>query len=416
MSPVAYTNPPLRTDFYLFLLYTISFICSAFGGVTATLMSSYLPVVLLDLKIDAESLEVVSAVINSVYLFGMLTGGLLLGFVSDRLGRKPALIISTLLIGLFTMLTSFAEGWQILAVFRFLSGAGVGGVLVSSTILIAEEWPERSRNIMLGILSITIPVGIFAAGFITYTIESWRTGFLVGILPLLLAGLTQVAILESHQWKKSEPQKNSETRTSIFNSDILYDLVIGCVIYGSMLIGLWAIFLWLPTWVQTMVQNSDGQKERGLSMILFAIGGLLGGFISGWVANRVGIKRSLIVCFAAVFAFSFMLFKLNHALNLFSYFNMAGIAVFFGMSQGILNVYIPELFPTAIRSSATGFCFNVGRIFTAAAVFFVGWLVNTLGGYGNTLFIFSFIFLIGLIATLFAREKNRLNQTDYGVH
>lgn len=416
MSPVANTDTPLRTDFYLFLLYTLSFICSVFGGVTATLMSSYLPVVLYDLKIDAGSLEVVSAVINSVYLFGMLAGGLLLGFVSDRLGRKPALVLSTLLIGLFTTLTSFAEGWQILSVFRFLSGAGVGGVLVSSTIIIAEEWPERSRNIMLGILSITIPVGIFAAGFITYSIENWRTGFLVGILPLLLAGITQLIILESHQWKKVKPQQNPETRPSIFNSDILYDLAIGCVIYGSMLIGLWAIFLWLPTWVQTMVQNSDGQKERGLSMILFAIGGLLGGFISGWVANLVGIKRSLIVCFAAVFVFSFMLFKLNNSLNLFSYFNMAGIAVFFGMSQGILNVYIPELFPTTIRSSATGFCFNVGRIFTAVAVFFVGWLVNTLGGYGNTLFIFSFIFLIGLIATLFAREKNRLNQTSYGVH
>ena len=74
-------------------------------------------------------------------------------------------------------------------------------------------------------------------------------------------------------------------------------------------------------------------------------------------------------------------------------------------SQGALSAYIPELFPMEIRASATGFCFNLGRLFTATAVFFVGALVSFLGGYSNTLFIFSFIFLAGLLATWFARDK-----------
>jgi hypothetical protein len=81
------------------------------------------------------------------------------------------------------------------------------------------------------------------------------------------------------------------------------------------------------------------------------------------------------------------------------------MAVFFGISQGALSVYIPELFPAAVGAAATGFCFNVGRLFTATAVFFVGALVSWLGGYGNTLFIFSFIFLIGLLATMIAGKK-----------
>lgn len=407
----------LRPASYLFILYAICFACSAFGGITATLMPSYLPVVLNDLEIAAgEERETISAVISAVYLLGMLAGGLLLGFVGDRFGRKPGIVISTILIGLFTALTAFTSDWILIAAYRFLSGAGVGGVLVTTTILIAEEWFERSRNIMLGILSITIPVGIFAAGFITYMIEDWRTGFLIGASPLLVAGIAQIVIVESQRWKKVAPELAKETRVSIFHSSILYDLILGCIIYGSMLIGLWAIFLWLPTWVQTLVVSTDGQKERGLSMMLFAIGGLLGGFISGWVGNLVGIKRALVFCFVAVFLFSFMLFKLSNTLSIVSYLQMAGIAVFFGMSQGLLNVYIPELFPTAVRSSATGFCFNIGRTFTAAAVFFVGWLVNTLGGYGNALFIFSFVFLIGLIATLFAREKYMLKQTEDGIH
>jgi hypothetical protein len=64
-----------------------------------------------------------------------------------------------------------------------------------------------------------------------------------------------------------------------------------------------------------------------------------------------------------------------------------------------LSAYIPELFPTAVSAAATGFCFNVGRLFTAIAVFFVGALVSLLGGYSHTLFIFSFIFLIGWVVT-----------------
>jgi MFS family permease len=135
------------------------------------------------------------------------------------------------------------------------------------------------------------------------------------------------------------------------------------------------------------------------------VGGLLGGFSSGWVCNAIGIKKTMVMCFAAVFILSFMLFKLTDTLTVFSYAEMAGIAIFFGMSQGALNVYIPELFPTSVRSSATGFCFNIGRTFTAIAVFFVGWLVQALGGYGNALFIFSFVFLIGLVTTFFAKKK-----------
>ena len=78
--------------------------------------------------------------------------------------------------------------------------------------------------------------------------------------------------------------------------------------------------------------------------------------------------------------------------------------VFIGVSQGLLAVYIPQLFPVPIRGMATGFCFNIGRFFTATSVFFVGALVSTLGGYGASLFAFSFVFLIGLLFIFFTRK------------
>jgi MFS family permease len=395
---------------YLYFLFAVCFLGGMSGGISSTLMSSYLPDAVKDLigTTTQENSERIGAIINSTFLFGMMFGGILLGFIGDRFGRKVSVQLSFMFIGLATLLTSFAGEWMFVVVCRFFSGFGTGGALVTTTILLAETWTKKNRKVALGILSICFPVGIFSAGIITYNIADWRTGFLVGAIPLLLVVLTQFTIRESKKWKQDRDTEKTtvEKRNSIFHPSTARDLWTGCLIYGTMLIGLWAVLAWLPSWVQSVVQHSDGQTERGISMMLFAFGGLSGGLISGWVSKLLGMKKLLYLCFAATFALSFVLFKLNTSITIFSYFEMALIAVFFGISQGALNFYIPELFPTAIRSSATGFCFNVGRIFTASVVFFVGWLVQTLGGYGNALFIFSFIFAVGFIVTLFAREKD----------
>lgn len=385
-----------------------------FGGMSSTLMSSYLPIAVQDLlgSTTREKTEETGAVINSIFLFGMMFGGILLGFFGDRTGRKTSVQVSVIFIGLFTLLTSFMHEWLLVVVCRFFSGFGTGGILVTTTILIAEEWTEKNRDVALGILSIAFPVGIFSSGMITYNVAEWRTAFLTGIVPLIIVVIAQFTIRESAIWKLSRTMEksNEKKRDSIFHSSTGYDLLIGSLIYGTMLIGLWAVLAWLPTWVQSVIQNSDGQKERGISMMLFAFGGLTGGFISGWVSKLLGIKRTMYICFATAFILSFVLFKLTSTISVLCYLEIALIAIFFGISQGALNFYIPELFPTAVRSSATGFCFNIGRIFTASVVFFVGWLVHRMGGYGNALFIFSFVFLIGFIVTIFAREKNLIRK------
>jgi hypothetical protein len=104
---------------------------------------------------------------------------------------------------------------------------------------------------------------------------------------------------------------------------------------------------------------------------------------------------------------AFLVFKLNTAVSVVTFAEIAVLAFFFGISQGALQVYIPNLFPVGICASATGFCFNTGRLFTATVVFFIGALVTLLGGYGNSIFIFSFVFIAGFIATLFEKEKVR---------
>lgn len=391
---------------YHWLLFGICFFGTAFAGAVSTLMSVYLPVAVKDLlgNKSEHELNSISAYINSIFIFGGCFGGIICGIISDKAGRKTALITAITGYGLFTILTAYMPNWYGVVVCRFFSGFGLGGVLVTTTTLMMEEWPKKSRALFMGFLSISIPVGIFSAGVIDYFVSSWRQGFLVGVFPLAIAILSFWVLKESAKWKLNKDEMvplESET-PSVFAPDHRTHLVLGSIIFGSMLIGLWAIFLWLPTWIQTLITTGDAQKERGLSMMMLGMGGLTGGFLSGWLINAIGAKKSLLICFSVCAVVSFILFKTNATFSPVIYMEIVVLSLFFGASQGVLSVYIPALFPVDIRGTATGFCFNTGRILTAIAVLFVGVLVTELGGYSNSLLIFSLVFLIGLIVTFFA--------------
>jgi hypothetical protein len=137
--------------------------------------------------------------------------------------------------------------------------------------------------------------------------------------------------------------------------------------------------------------------------MILAAGGITGSFFSGWIVNAIGINKTMLICFAACFIMTIVVFKLNKDVTVVTFVEMVALAFFFGISQGALAVYIPALFPTSICASATGFCFNAGRLFTGTVVFFIGALVSMLGGYGNAVFIFSFVFVIGFIATMLSK-------------
>lgn len=400
---------------YHWTLFAICFLGTAFAGVISTLMSVYLPVAVKDLLGDKNENELnnISAYINSIFLFGATFGGLISGIISDKAGRKTAVIFSIACYGVFTILTGYMPNWQAIIICRFFSGFGLGAILVTAPTIMIEEWPKKTRAIFIGILSISIPVGIFSAGMINYFVSSWRQGFLIGIIPLSIALLSIWLLKESKKWKydREEVIHHKKKIEKIFAPGYRNDLIKGSIIFGTMLIGLWAIFSWLPTWLQSLI-TGDAQKERGLSMMMLGIGGLTGGFLSGWLANAIGLRRSMLLCFSVCTVLSFVLFKTNTSFSAIIYAEIVILALFFGASQGVLSVYIPNLFPVAIRGTATGFCFNIGRLFTATAVLFVGVLVTELGGYGNSLFIFSLVFVVGLAVTFFTKDKTDDRHTD----
>ena len=389
-------------------LFLICFFSSLFGGTVSTLMSVYLPDAMRDLlhHTATQNSDNISATINSVFIFGWTAGGIIWGIFCDTIGRKRSFIYATLCYGLFTILTGLAPSWFLVVACRFISGFGIGGVLVITTMLISEGYKEKKRAVLLGILSISIPIGIFSAGLLTYYVSQWRFAFAVGCIPVLLSALAAVFFSESEKWSEAVKKENEaiQNLNLLFSSKNSRNLLMGSLVFGAALIGLWATFSWLPYWIQNLVAGTSGQKERGLAMMLMGGGGLLGGFISGWVVHAWGLKRTLLICFGACFVLSFILFKLTTTLSPIVYFQIAFITIFFGMSQGALSMYIPELFPTSLSATATGVCFNLGRVITGIAVFFIGSLVDALGGYGNAIFYFDFVFLIGFIITLVNKQ------------
>lgn len=394
---------------YHYLLFAICFFGTAFAGTVSTLMSVYLPVAVKDLlgNKNPEELNNISAYINAIFIFGGAFGGFISGIISDKAGRKTGVILSVACYGLFTILTGYMPNWWGVVICRFFTGFGLGGVLVTTTTLMMEEWPKKTRAIFIGILSTSIPVGIFSAGVIDYFVSSWRQGFLIGIIPVSIAALSLWLLRESAKWKydRKSVAQHSKISGNIFGLHHRKDLVVGSIIFGTMLIGVWAIFSWIPTWIQSLITAGDAQKERGLSMMMLGMGGLTGGFLSGWLTNAIGLRKSMLLCFSVSALLSFVMFKTNAVFSPVIYAEVAVMALFFGASQGVLSVYIPGLFPVGIRGTATGFCFNTGRLFTATAVLFVGVLVTELGGYGNSLFTFSLVFVVGLIVTFFSKDK-----------
>lgn len=146
-------------------------------------------------------------------------------------------------------------------------------------------------------------------------------------------------------------------------------------------------------------------------MMVMGGGGMVGGALSGFFANAIGRRGTLLLSYAGAFVASALLFLSNTTMSPLVFAETAFLAVFFGISQGTLGAYIPELFPIDVRATATGLCFNIGRIVTALAVFFIGVFVPLLGGYGNAINAFSVMYLLGLFAVWFGRETRGVSET-----
>jgi len=328
-----------------------------------------------------------------------------LGVIGDPLGRRMDMFSSAVITTLGIVDTAWAPNVLALIIIRFITGGGAGSVLLLSAVMVAEAWATGGRARMVGILANAFPVGLIVSGMIGGFVDDWRTAYLIGGSTVVLALGVLAFVPESEWWVKSEGRHKERhlEREKVFDPVYRRDLITGIVLFGAMLVGLWAVFVWMPTWVGTLGTPDQAQNNRSWTTIALGLGSVAGGFLSGPLAERFGRRGAAAVGYIGCAVISVITFVPTLGLDIV--FALAFLlSLFIGLNQGVLVNYVPELFPTLIRAVATGICFNIGRLVTVAAVIGAGFLITWLGGFDHAILVFGIAYVIGLVTLLLARE------------
>ena len=356
-------------------------------------------------------------IIFSVFLIGWALGGIVFGILADYIGRKATLMLTILIYALFTGLAALAGSWWELGIYRFLTGLGVGGEWAAGAALLAETWPEKARAKGAAILQTSAGTGYFAAAFIYLLVGgySWRVVFLVGALPAVLVLFVRRNLHESERWLASSSQAKAAgqgrfTLAEIFAPGLRRDTIVGSTLASVANFGFWAVSAWVPALIQTKIAASP-ELAGGVSVssyvsyaiMILTIGSLPGYAVVGWLADRWGRKPVFLLFFVgAAFAAPVTFlgpWTLTQMLFLFPLLGFFTLGIYAGFP-----IYLPELYPTRLRSTGSGFCFNVGRIISAAGPFITGLVVLNTGSFEYAISALSMVYLLGPVALIFARE------------
>jgi MFS family permease len=311
----------------------------------------------------------------SAALIASAVGGIVFGRLADRIGRVRAMTFSILLYSGATAGMATAQNlWQLIA-WRVLVGLGMGGEWSCGSVLVAETWPAKHRAKAMGIMQSGWAIGaLFAAGLSALVLErfGWRVLFLIGALPAVAAFFIRRNVEEPPLWQatKREPSRWSE----MFSPRYLRRTLLATLVASSVLVAYWGVTSWLPSFLATPV--ADGGAGLTLTkgatwLIVLQVGAFLGYITFGWIADRIGRRPAftlfMIGATAVVPLFAF------HARSAMTLLFIGPLVGYFAHGYfSLFGAMLAELFPTRIRASAQGFCYNFGRLISAAAPFAIG--------------------------------------------
>jgi len=340
--------------------------------------------------------------ITSMLLVGWAVGGVLFGWIADRIGRKRALFATIALYATGTALCALVGSlWQLI-VCRTISALGIGGEWGVGAALVAEGVPENRRVEAGVIMQTASPLGLVLATAVNYQIagvwfvnqpqSSWRYVFLAGLLPVLVALAVRLFLRESSQWQQSRARSAPSTPRELFTPAVRAATVSGFFVAVIAIISWWGCNAFIPLLGSTLAHEHaaavglSGAQAQHLATVwqarasnAFNLGGLLGALAAMPLARVLGRRPMLL----AYFLFS--------ALAMFATFGLplapgARLAMLFAVGAGVFGIfgvftfYLPELFPARLRATGAGFCYNTGRVFAAAGPFVVGLLSAAAGG------------------------------------
>jgi len=384
-------------DMHLYTLVAAPFVALLLGGLATT----------------DPAVGRCASIIQGAFLLGWAFGGGVFGFVGDRLGRARTLSLTVLTYAGFTGLSFFAQTWWQLLIFRFLAALGIGGEWAVGASLLAETWPKHWRPWIAAVLQTGVNIGILAAVLANYLMAGAppRFLFLVGILPALLVLWIRRAVPEPEEWHaaKISAQHREPRIADLFRGETRRVTLRVMLVCAVSLTGHWAFLFWQQQHLRNLpdvLAMSAGEKNRLASAAMYLVIGssILGNFFCGWVARFAGYRATIAGMFLAYFAALFGAYGVprDHT-ALLHWFPVIGFC------QGVFalfTMYLPPLFPTLLRTTGAGFCFNIGRIAAAAGTVFFG-LFSKVGDHRLALFYSAFLFLpAALTSFLMPRAKD----------
>lgn len=358
---------------------------------------------------DEQYVQYWMGVVTAAFLFGAAAGGLIFGWMGDRIGRVRAMTLSVLVYSVFTGLNYFARQPQDLAVFRFISALGMGGEWSLGVALVMETWPEAKRPLMAGLIGASSNLGFALIAFIgvgyQVTVHSWRWVMLVGALPALLALAIIFFVPESERWKHSVKTKGrAKPMKEVFGSGLLGKTLLGILISSVPLIVTWGIVLWIPLWADEMTGGTQ-PRTKAITLLAIALGGATGALCAPLLGKGAGRRTVYIGLCVLSFLVCSLLFKGIHSFGATFVFVSFLVGVTTSSFYGFLPQYLPELFPTRIRATGQGACYNLGRVLTAITAWKVSSLMAFFGNsYPRAGEAVILIYAIGIIGILFLPE------------
>jgi MFS family permease len=369
-----------------------------------------------------------SSAVFAAMLVGWALGGIVFGILADYVGRTKTLVATILIYCLFTGLSGLSETWWHLALFRFITGLGLGGEWAAGAALVAEVWPDRLRAKAGAILQSAAAFGFFLAATVS-VFFTWRSVFLLGAIPGLFVLLIRVFVKEPEPWmevrdqrrrakterqRTGAPEIDTFTLKQLFSASLRRDTLIASSLSFVALLALWGASMWIPAVIREIAAPATAGLSReaaqkflaaraGSGGMLLNAGALFGYLFFGPLADRYG-RRAAFLCYflGGVILFP-ATFLLSHDLTII--FVLLPLVGFFtlGITSGF-PIYLPELFPTRVRTTGVGFCYNLGRVVTAGGVFITGYLIGFFGSYAKAASAVSLVYLVGIFLLLFARE------------
>jgi MFS family permease len=335
-----------------------------------------------------------TGILTSILLLGWAAGGILFGQIADRVGRTRTLMITMLLYALGTAACATAQNIPMLIVFRIIASLGIGGEWAAGAAMVAEVVPDRRRVEAGALLYTSAPAGLFLATYTNLGIAgglfkgapevSWRYVFLCGLVPAVVAFTVRLFVHEPERWKASGAAATRPRIAELFTPAVRRLTLGGFAMALIALIGWWGCSAFIPIVGARLAQTHAKAAgfDRAATQALveawkttainwFSVGGLVGTLLTGPIAKTLGRRPMFGIYYAAGGLAIFYTFGPDHDPQLvLRLCGLVGLTIF-GVF-GSFTYYLPELFPTRLRGTGAGFCYNVGRIIASVGPFWVG--------------------------------------------